>query len=827
MRADLLTGTVTFLFTDVVGSTRLLQELGPEDYATELAEHRRLLRQAFAAGSGVEVDTQGDAFFVAFPTAQGAVAAAHAGLDALAAGPIRVRIGLHTGTPVVSGEGYVGVDVHRAARVAALGHGGQIVASSATVALLDRVSTVDLGLHRLKDFEGAIRLYQIGDGDFPPLRTPGSVELPTPATGFLGRERELYEAVSVVYGKDPRILTVIGPGGTGKTRFAIELARLLADDAQGGTVFVALAPLRDPELVLPAVAERLGAASSDAAAVASRIGERRTRVVIDNAEHLLPDVARPLAELAAISPALRLLVTSREALRVQGEHELDLPPLNESEAVALFVERAQAVRPGVAGSAVVSELCRRLDRLPLALELAAARTKLLAPEALLERLEDRLDLLRGARDAEERHATLRATIAWSYDLLEEDERRLLARLAVFRGGCTLDSAENVCDAQLDTLSSLLDKSLVRRWTERVGDERFWLLETIREFASERLEESDEANEIRIRHAKRMLAIARSAHLSEDDMESDVASGLAERDDFRAALDWAEENDPQLGLEIAVALQNVWNASGPEEGMRRLGRLLDLAEPVPPELRAKTLRVYGGTADLTGEYDRAERLWEESLRLYGSLGDERGIAAVEHMLAVAAWRREDWRRVRELTEHSLELAHGRFTFVETTGYWLLGQLALAEGDVDRATELTQRSAERAHDAGWSWWRSGQLHELLMLALRRGDLEEAEREGRAALHLEREQENRLWALYTIAGLAQLALARGDLEHAGVLWGACETEAERLPGWVDERARRAGSLLGEIRPEFVAAFERGRELDLWDAAATVLGEDGQTVP
>src|SRR5439155_26261957 len=302
-----------------------------------------------------------------------------------------------------------------------------------TVALLDRVSTVDLGLHRLKDFEGAIRLYQIGDGDFPPLRTPGSVELPTPASGFLGRERELYEAVSVVYGKDPRILTVIGPGGTGKTRFAIELARLLADDAQGGTVFVALAPLRDPELVLPAVAERLGAASSDAAAVASRIGERRTRVVIDNAEHLLPDVARPLAELTAISPALRLLVTSREALRVQGEHELDLPPLNESEAVALFVERAQAVRPGVAGSAVVSELCRRLDRLPLALELAAARTKLLAPEALLERLEDRLDLLRGARDAEERHATLRATIAWSYDLLEEDERRLLARLAVFRG----------------------------------------------------------------------------------------------------------------------------------------------------------------------------------------------------------------------------------------------------------------------------------------------------------------------------------------------------------------------------------------------------------
>jgi len=824
VRAELPTGTVTFLFADVEGSTRLLHDLGAEGYAQVLAEHRSVVRLASADQGGVEVDTQGDAFFIAFPTAGGAATAARSSLDALSDGPVRVRIGLHTGVPTLTDEGYVGLDVHRGARIAALAHGEQVLVSPTTAALLDAEPLKDVGQHRLKDFDGAVRLYQLGDREFPPLRTPGSVDLPTAATRFLGREQELLDAISLVYERDPRVLTILGPGGTGKTRFAIELVRLLADEAEGGTVFVPLAPLRESTFVTAAIADRLGASSPDLSAIAARVGERRTHVVCDNVEHLLPGAAHSLAELAAAVPALRLFATSREVLRVQGEAELDLPPLARREAVSLFCERARDLRQEIGATDTVAELCERLDCLPLALELAAARTKLLAPEALLERLGNRLDALRGTRDTEERHTTLRATIAWSHDLLDESERRLFARLGVFRAGCTLETAELVADADLDAVASLLDKSLLRRRTGRLGEDRYWMLETIREFALEQLQASGETEQTLRRHAERMLDVARSAHLSELDAESNVEAALAERDDLRAALDWAQEHDVELGLEIATALQNFWNASGPDEGRRRLERLLDGADAIPPELRASALRTYAGTADLTGHDAQAERLSEESLQLYRQLGDERGIAAMEHMLAVGAWRRRDWDRVRELTEHSLELSRGRFTFVETASYWLLGQLALFEGDLERAVDLTRHGAEMAKTVGWDWWESGQRHELLILGLRRGDVDEAEREGLTALRMEREHENRLWALYTLAGLAQAGLARGDLERAGVLWGAAEAEARSLPRWPEERAQRGGALLEEARPAFLAAYEGGLALDLWQAAAIALGEGSQ---
>jgi predicted ATPase/class 3 adenylate cyclase len=820
MGAQLPTGTVTLLFTDVEGSTRLLHELGTAGYGEALAEHRRVVRAAIAAHDGVEVDTQGDAFFVAFPTAEGGAAAAQAAQEALAAGPIRVRMGLHTGSPTLTAEGYVGLDVHRGARIAALAHGEQVLVSPTTAALLDAGLLRDVGRHRLKDFDGAVPLYQLGDRDFPPLRTPGSVELPTPAARFLGREQELFDAVSLVYERDPRLLTILGPGGIGKTRFAIELARLLAEEADGGTVFVPLAALRDPAAVSAAIADALGASSPEPAAIAARVGERRTLVVCDNAEHLLPEAARPLAELVTSVPMLRLFVTSREALRIQGETELDLAPLAADEAVALFCERAKAVRADLEASPTVAQLCERLDRLPLALELAAARTKLLTPAALLERLGNSLDALKGTRDREERHATLRATIAWSHDLLEEDDQRLFARLGVFRSSCTLESAETVCEADLDTLASLLDKSLLRRRTDRAGEERYWMLETIREFAVERLESSGEAAALRRRHAERILEICRSAQLSgQGDVVPDLPTGLAEREELRAALDWAEEADAELGLRIAVESQNLWNSSAPEEAMRRLERLLDRAGEIPLDLRARALLVQGGAADLAGHDEKPERLTNDALALFRELGDDWGIATAEHMLAVSAWRRGDWERMRELTHHSLELARGRFAFMETADYWLLGQIALHEDDVEAATELTRRSVEAAHAAGWAWWESGQRHELLMLALRRGDPDEAEREGLHALRMELEQENRLWGLYTLAGLAQAAHARGDLQRAGLLWGAAEKEGERLPRWPDERARRAGVLPEETREPFLAGVAEGRKLDLWDAASLAL--------
>ncbi len=477
---------MTFLFTDIEGSTRLLGALGADSYAAALAEHRRALRTVFVEHGGVEVDTQGDAFFVAFPTAPAAVAAAIAGQEVLASGPITVRMGLHTGAPMATAEGYVGIDVHRGARVGALAHGGQIVISSTTAALVQDQPQRDLGRHRLKDFDAPVRLFQVGTVEFPPLRTPGALDLPTPATRFLGRERELFEAATLWLDREPSILTVIGPGGTGKTRFSIELARLLADQADGGTVFTPLAPVRDPGLVVPLIAGHLGAAGDTAAAIATRVGEKRIHLVLDNLEQLLPDVARPLADLLAAAPTLRLIATSREPLRIAGESEYDLAPMEEGDAVSLFLERARAIRADVGDSPAVHELIRRLDGLPLAIELAAARVKLLGPERLLERITQRLDLLKGGRDVDERHATLRATIAWSYDLLDDDEQTLFARLAVFRGGCRLDAAEAVCEADLDTLASLLDKSLVRRRTDADGGERFWMLETIREFATELL-----------------------------------------------------------------------------------------------------------------------------------------------------------------------------------------------------------------------------------------------------------------------------------------------------------------------------------------------------
>jgi predicted ATPase len=817
MRPDLPTGTVTFLFTDIEGSTRLLHALGPSDYAAALARHRAALRAACLANGGVEVDTQGDAFFVAFPTASDAMRAATAATDALQNGPIRVRMGMHTGAPLVTAEGYVGVDVHRGARVAALAHGGQIVVSATTAALIDGAELRDLGAHRLKDFDSGTHVFQLGCGDFPPLRTPGSVDLPSPPTDFLGRERELFDAVSLWVDKEPRVLTIVGPGGTGKTRFSIELARVLAEEADGATIFVPFAPVNESALVGQTIADRLGASSGAPAAIAAAVGSRTTHLVLDNLEHLLPDAATAIAEIVEAAPTLRLLVTSREPLRIRGEVEIDLPPLAEEEAVTLFLERARAVRGETEQTPAVAELCARLDHLPLAVELAAARTKLLSPEQLLDRLTQRLDLLRGTRDSDERHATLRATIAWSYDLLDERERDLFARLSVFAAGCTLDSAEAVCDADLETLGSLLDKSLVRRRTGRLGEERFWMLETIREFAAEQLQASGAASDVRRRHAERMLEIARSAHLSEDDDEIfDLGTALAERDDLRAALDRTAQTDPELALVLAVALENFWNAHVPAEGMSRLGALLEPQPDLPVPLLAAALRVHGGASDLAGDRELAKRRYEESLALYRALDDERGVAALLHRLANSALWRGDNETARRLVEESQALARGRFVLTETTNYFILARLASDGGDVQAATELAQLSADRARETNWVWWYSGMLLELVTLAFERGDLDVAAAQGRDALTLLRQQENRLWAASALIRLASVALARRELEQAGLFWGAAEAHVDRA-----RQSARHETLMNEDDPEFLAARERGKQLDLWDAVAVALGE------
>ncbi|MBA2462759.1 MAG: adenylate/guanylate cyclase domain-containing protein [Actinobacteria bacterium] len=538
MRRDLPSGTVTLLFTDIEGSTKLLHELG-EDYAEALAEHRRLLREAFRAHAGAEVDTQGDALFYAFASAKEAVAAAAEAQEALADGPIRVRMGLHTGEPQLTEEGYVGLEVHKGARIAAAGHGGQVLFSQATRDAVE-VAVLDLGEHRVKDFSEPVLICQLGEERFPPLKTISNTNLPRPASSFLGREREVAEVVSLIR-EGAVLVTLLGPGGTGKTRLAIEAAAELVPEFKAGVFWVGLAALRDPRLVTETIAKTLGAKTE----LADEIGTRELLLLLDNFEQVV-EAAAELSALLSACPNLTLLVTSRELLRIQGEVDYPVPALDEAEAVELFCARSKLGR-----SDEVAELCRRLDNLPLAVELAAARTSVLSPAQILERLSQRLDLLKGGRDSEARQQTLRATIEWSYELLSEEEQRLFARLAVFAGGCTLEAAEQVADADLDTLQSLVEKSLVRH-----TQERFWMLETIREYAGERLDASEEANEVRERHATHFLTVAETKgvggafELHFDELGRDL-------DNFRNALmTFRRTSDSAAELRLAASLGTV-------------------------------------------------------------------------------------------------------------------------------------------------------------------------------------------------------------------------------------------------------------------------------
>ncbi len=827
VRGDLPSGTVTFLFTDIEGSTRLLHALGPEPYATALAEHRHMLRDAFAVRGGVEVDTQGDAFFVAFPTAEGAAAAAIAGNDALASGPIRVRMGLHTGTPTVTDEGYVGVDVHRGARIAALAHGGQVLISETTHALLPSGSAVlDLGVHRLKDFDGPVRLLQLGSHAFPVLRTPGALDLPTPATRFLGRERELFDGVSLVLERDPRVLTIVGPGGTGKTRFALELARLLAEEADGGTLFVPLAPLRDPALIVPTVAQRLGAATADVAAVAARVGEKRTVLLLDNVEQLLPAAARPLAELVAGTPALRLLVTSREAIRIQGEVELDLPPLEVDEAVELFLERALAVRPGTERTSAVEEICRCLDGLPLALELAAARLKLLSPEQLVERLGQRLDLLRGTRDADDRHATLRATIAWSYDLLDDAERRLFARLAVFRGGCTLEAAEEVAEADLDTLGSLVDKSLLRH-----SEERFWMLETIREYAAERLEESGEVENLRRRHADHFLALAEEV---EPSLFAESTASLdrleREHDNLRAALDRLEASgESERALRLAGAVSRFWYRRGHlAEGGRYLENLL-AADGRSTPARAKALNGAARLALHTGDFATLRVRAEEALALHRALVDQWGTADSRYLLGAVVAEEGDFAEAQQLLEESVrefrELGDEHYALLATRALaWMCSEL----GDRDRARALSEDNLRRARATGNVRMEARSLSSLAEFPLGEGRFQDALSMLNEAYRIDRVSGYVADIAMDLCKFAEVLAAGGRAEAAARLLSRGEAVDEEigagLESWAVEMNERTLTTIRTQLDEaaFAEAWEQGQALTLDAAVAVALALD-----
>ena len=817
---DLPGGTVTLFFTDIEGSTRLLHELG-DRYADLLAEHRRLLRDAFSRHGGVEVDTQGDAFFIAFTRATDAVSAARDAQDALAVGPVRVRIGIHTGEPVVTDEGYVGTDVHRAARIMGAGHGGQVLLSDTTRRLLDDGAELrDLGEHRLKDLSAPQRLYQLGDENFPQLKTLYRTNLPIQPNPLVGRERELEEAGAFL--RSHRLLTLTGPGGSGKTRLALQLAAEAVEDFPDGVFWAPLQALRDPALVERALWASVGADDG----LIQHVANKRLLVVADNFEQVV-EAAPTISSLLAATPNAKVLVTSREPLHVESEQRYPVEPLPEDDAAVLFVDRARTVAPGFRPIAAVGEICRRLDGLPLAIELAAARVALLDPDELLARLERRLPLLASrSRDAPARQRTLRATIEWSYELLDPDEQKLFRNLAVFRGSFTLEAAEVVCAADLDALESLVVKNLLRRWESG----RLGMLDTIREFAAELLEQAPDGDDVHRRHAEHFLAVADEANLNAGTSRAGgqrLDIGLAERDNFRGAVAWAVRNDSiELGLEIAVALEQLWALEDPNEGMRWFERLLERpeAESVEPSLRAHALRSYGSCLGLAGHFQAAEEMWVQSLAIFEQLEDEHGRAVLLHRLGAAAIWRGDLERARELVEQS-DGIHRRsgdlWGMAQTTGS--LGAIARDEGDERRALELFRESASLAREAGVPWWESGALGELGCLSLNAGLLDEGEAHARQSLEIAVRLRDRPGRIFGVGILAGVAAERGQSERAGRLWAVVEDEDAVAPlgGWQRHREQFDSRIRRVAGPDFDRGYAEGRELTLDDAVSLALSE------
>ena len=809
MMRQLPSGTVTFLFSDIEGSTALLHELGAERYAESLAEHRRVLRRAFAAHGGVEVDTQGDAFFVAFAEAREGLAAAREAQQALAQARIRVRMGLHTGEPLLTGDGYVGADVHKAARIGSTGHGGQIVLSEQTRLEIEDGDVRPLGLHRLKDLTAPEPLYQVGEADFPPLKSLSQSNLPEQPTPFVGRERELAEVLQLLR-RDGRLLTLTGPGGSGKTRLAVQAAAEVVEAREHGVWWVDLQALRDPELVLPAIASTIGASVD----LAEHIGNRRMLLLVDNLEQVV-GAAPELGGLLRSCPNLTLLVTSREPLLLAAEQEYPVPPFVEQEAVGFFLTRARAVRPGFSEEEAIPEICARLDHLPLALELAAARVKALSPAQILERMERRLPLLTGGpRDAPERQRTLRATIEWSYDLLSPQEQELFRRLAVSSGGCTLAAAEEICGADLDALQSLIDKSLLR-----FDEERYTMLETIREYALERLRESGQHADLRRRHAHYYLLLAERL---EEGSAGSQAGWLAlldkERGNFRLALEWLDEDGArEEELRLAIAVARFWRIRGPiEEGRSCLERALARSEGADPALRAEALGWAATLARRQGEYSAAQDYAYEALAIERAAGNQKGFAQALTDLGCACGEAGDSPRARALFEQSIQVSRRiEEPAVLARALANSGLLQADGGNLVDASEQLEESVAISRRLGDQSLMVFALVGLGSTARRQGQLEDAAHLLEEALMLSADLRASEEAAICLEEMAVVLRWRDDRRSAATLLSAAEGLQQEVgitfsPFEAQQRARRLADVRGSLDDaEFHAAWTRGASL------------------
>jgi predicted ATPase/class 3 adenylate cyclase len=812
-------GTVTFVFTDVEGSTRVLDELGAEQYAHLLAEHRQAIREAFGGHRGYEVDTQGDAFFYAFARPADAVAAAAEAQARLSRGSMRVRVGIHTGEPVLTGDGYVGIDVHRAARIAAVGHGGQVLISEATVERLDpadqldRAGLVDLGEHRLKDLTRREHIFQLGDGAFPPLNSLNRSNLPVAATELVGRERELSELTELLRGP-ARAVTVTGPGGTGKTRLALQAAAELVDEFRGGVFWVSLGGLADAALVLPTIANALDAQGD----LVEHLGTKKILLLLDNFEQLI-EAAPAVADLLRQAPGLRVLVTSRSPLRIEAERVFPLDPLARDDAVTFFVARAAAVGRVLEPDETVEEICRRLDRLPLALELAASRTRLLDAPALLRRLERALPLLTtGARDAPERQRTLRATIEWSYDLLGPEARALLARLGVFAGSFSLEAAEEVCAADLDELDQLADTSLVNV----AGEGRFLLLETIREYALGRLDAGDDVAPLRAAHARYFLDLAERSEteLARQDQARWMEMLVQEENNLREALGWAAATgDAETLLRFVAALWLFWYRRGESvEPERWYEVALDLASDVPDGLRARALYGAAQVPMMRAEWGPTRDLLEQARDLATAAGETLTLIRALGDLGTAYHYLGDLDASRASFDEGLGIARqvgDRHRVAMLVGN--AGEEAAESGDLERGEELlTEALAEyRAMDDHLG--EASALDSLGKVSLQRGEVDRAARSFSDGLSVARPLGARAHLAAFVAAAGRVALALGDPRAAARLFGATEalTAALRISlyelGDFGDSIATARVTLGA---DFEPAHAAGATLDL-DAA------------
>ncbi|MDP8958552.1 MAG: tetratricopeptide repeat protein [Actinomycetota bacterium] len=866
------TGTVSFLFTDIEGSTQLLQRLG-DGYREVLAEHDRLLRDAVAGAGGVEVSTEGDAFFCVFATAAQAVEAAVAAQRALASyqGPgncrLLVRMGIHTGEATLGGDNYVGLDVHRAARIADAGHGGQVLLSMATCALVDQslptgVTLRDLGEHRLKDLAQPERLFQLVlpglPEEFPPLRTLDATphNLPVQLTSFVGREQEVAEAVRRLQGT--RLLTLTGPGGTGKTRLSLQVAAEVAEQFHDGVFFVPLAPVTDPALVPSTIVGVLGIQQPTGPPLkrlVNYLADRRLLLVLDNFEQVL-EGGPVVAQLLQAAPELKVLVTSRAPLRVSGEQELPIPPLrvpdlrhlpsldalSRYEAVGLFTERAMAVRPDFSldadNAAAVAEIATRLDGLPLAIELAAARVKLLPPQAMVRRLENRLGLLAGgSRDLPTRQQTLRDAISWSYDLLDQPGRRLLERMAVFSGGARLEEAEVVCGPPedlgvdpLDGLGLLVDQSLLRQ-DDTDGEPRFWMLETIREFALERLEAGDDAMEIRRRHARVFLELAQKAEpeLTGRNQALWLDRLEGEHDNLRTALHWATEHGHgEIALCLATALWRFWQIRGYlDEARQRLSEVLALPGEYP-EARAKALEAAGGVAYWQGDFEAARGLYQESLERLEQLGDRGAVANALYNLSFPYGMTEqpDVEKADGLLQQALGIYE---ELGDPAGVakvlWGMGNMAYWQGDPERGLSLLSQSEQKFRDLGDPFGLGWALFMMGQASIRTGDYQAARSYLEQGLEMFAEVRDVSAVVMHLAAFSGLAVIEEDHERAVRLGGAIaalqKASGTGLVDWLDRQIpdfRQAVELLGDQR--FEALLQEGQAMTPEQTVAYALG-------